>query len=125
MLARIDLGDVGTTSRPHEVERGWCDYPYRILKRRGDMEVEAERIRRRPAAVSDAHRGDETRAFAVGDLILVALDHRWRVRRLADRGCCSSQGETTGQRGAAFQEVPSRRSFRVHLASPSQLKPGS
>ena len=50
-----------------------------------------------------AYRGDETRAVAVGDLILVALDHRWGVVFLADRGCRGSQGETAGQRGAAFR----------------------
>ena len=102
MLPGIDVRDEGTTGRPHEVERGWCDHPHRILKRRRHMKDEPEGIGRRPAAVGDAYRGDETRAVAVGDLILVALDHWWGCWCLADRGCCGSQGETTGQRGAAF-----------------------
>ncbi len=59
MLPRIDLRDVGTTGRPHEVERGWRDHPHRILKRRRDMKVEPEGIGRRPAAVGDAYRRDE------------------------------------------------------------------
>src|SRR5687768_943407 len=116
MLARIDLRNIGTASRPHEVERGWCDHPYRILKRRGDMKVEPEGIRRRPTAVGDADRRDETRAVAVGDLILVALDHWWRWWCLGERRCCGSQGETTGQRGTAFEEFSSSRSFRVHAS---------
>jgi hypothetical protein len=66
------------------------------------MKDEPEGIGRRPAAVGDADRGDETRAVAVGDLIFVALDHFWRCWCLADRGRHGSQGETTGQRGAAF-----------------------
>src|SRR5882762_9384676 len=114
MLPGIDVRDEGTTSRSHEVERGWCDHPYRILKRRCHMKDEPEGIGRRPAAVGYAYRGNETRAVAVGDVILVALDHCWRCWRLAHRGCYGSQGETTGQRGAAFKEFPSSRSFRAH-----------
>src|SRR5262245_606794 len=84
------------------------------------MKDEPEGVGRRPAAVGDAHRGDESRALAVGDHIRVALDHfgGWRV--LADCWCGSSQGETTGQRGAAFQEFPSSRFFRAH-GPPSQM----
>src|SRR5262245_237932 len=81
------------------------------------MKDEPEGVGRRPAAVGDTHRGDETRALAVGDQILVAFEHFWGRRDLADRGCSSSQGETTGQRGAAFQEFPSSRLFRAHGAS--------
>src|SRR5262245_15445215 len=113
MLLGIDLRDVGTTGRPHEVERGWCDHAHRILKRRRHMEDEPEVIGRRPAAVSYAYRVDETRADAVGDQILVALDHWWGCRCLADRGCRCSQ-KTADHRGAAFQEFPSSRSFRIH-----------
>src|ERR1700746_2141334 len=61
MLLGIDLRDVGTTGRPHEVERGWCDHAHRILKRRRHMKDEPEVIGRRPAAVGYAYRGDETR----------------------------------------------------------------
>src|SRR5206468_7271171 len=60
-----------------------------------------------------AYRGDETRADAVGDQILVALDHWWGCRCLADRGRRYSQ-QTADQRGAAFQEFSSSRSFRTH-----------
>src|SRR5262249_3888810 len=114
MLQGIDLRDVGTTSRPDEVEGGRRDHADRILKRRRHVKDEPEAIGRRPAAVGDAYRGDETRPVAVGDLILVAFDHWWRGWCLAKRGGCSSQGETTGQRCAAFQEFPSSRSLRTH-----------
>src|SRR5262249_57861850 len=80
MLLGIDLRDVGTTRRPHEVEGRWCDHAHRILKRRRHMEDEPEVIGRRPAAVGYAYRVDETRADAIGDQILIALDH-WRGRR--------------------------------------------
>src|SRR5262245_2868776 len=81
------------------------------------MKDEAEVIGRRPSAMGDADRGDEPRAVAVGDLIRFALDHGWGCWccwRLADRRCDGSQGKTTGQRGAAFQEFPSKRSFRAN-----------
>src|SRR5262245_55715734 len=81
------------------------------------MKDEPEGVGRRPAAVGDAHRGDESRALAVGDHLRVALDHVWGWRGLADCGCSGSQSETTGQRGAAFQEFPSSRLFRAHGAS--------
>src|SRR5262245_43083066 len=112
MLLGIDLRNVGTTGRPHEVERGWCDYAYRILKRRRHMKDEPEVIGRRPAAVGYAYRVDKTRADAVGDQILVALDHWGGCRCLTDRGCRCSQ-QTANQRGA-FQEFSSTRSFRTH-----------
>src|SRR5262245_57092794 len=118
MLLGLDLRDVGTTRRPHEVERGWCDHAHRILKRRRHMEDEPEVIGRRPAAVGYAYRVDETRSDAVGDQILVALDHCWGCRCLADRGCRCSQ-QTADQCGAAFQKFSSTRSFRIHESSPS------
>jgi hypothetical protein len=77
MLPGINLRNVGTTGRPDEVERGRCDHADRILKRRRHVKDETEAIGRRPAAVGDAYRGDETRAVAVSDLIPVALDHWW------------------------------------------------
>src|SRR5215510_4991400 len=113
MLLGIDLRDVGTTGRPHEVERGWCDHAHRILKRRRHMEDEPEVIGRRPAAVGYAYRVHETRADAVGDQILVALDHWWGRRCLADRGGRCSQ-QTADQCRAAFQEFSSTRLFRTH-----------
>ena len=119
MLPGIDVRDEATTGRRHVVERGRRDHPDRILKRARHMKHEPEAIGRRPAAhgVGYAYRSNETRAIAVGDLILVALDHSWgcwRCRCLADRGCHGSQGETTGQRGTASKEFPSSRSFRTH-----------
>src|SRR5262245_61254693 len=79
------------------------------------MKREPEGIRRRPAAVRDADRRYMLGAIAVGDLtIVVAPDHRRRCRGLAEGGCYASQGETTGQRGTAFQKIPSSRSFRTH-----------
>src|SRR5262245_7972032 len=77
------------------------------------MKDESEVIGRRPAAVSYAYRVDETRADAVGDQILVALNHCWGCRCLADRGCRCPQ-QTADQCGAAFQEFSSTRSFRIH-----------
>src|ERR1700730_8714498 len=118
MLPRIDGREEGSTSRREVVERGWRDHPDGVLKRRCHMKRKPEVIRRRPAAVGDADRLHMLRAIAVGDLtILVPLDHgrgcmcHWF---LADRGCYGSQGETTGQRGTAFEEFPSSRSFRTH-----------
>src|SRR5262245_37200896 len=85
------------------------------------MKREPEVIGRRSAVhgVRDAYRGHVTRAVAVGDLILVALEHgRRRVCLvcLAESGCCGSQGKTPGQRGAALQKFPSSRSFRSHVS---------
>src|SRR6185295_7197359 len=82
------------------------------------MKCQPEVIRRRPAAVGDADRLHMLGAIAVGDLtIAVASDHgRGGLCRrfLAERGCCGSQGETTCQRGAAPEELPSSTSFRTH-----------
>src|SRR5262249_19587351 len=82
------------------------------------MEDEPEVIGRRPAAVGYAYRVDETRANPVCDQILVALDHWWGCRCLADRGGRCSQ-QTADQCGAAFQEFSSTRLFRTHESSPS------
>src|SRR6516162_10971361 len=100
MLPRIDVREEGSTSRREVVERGWRDHPNGVLKRRCHMKGKPEVIRRRPAAVGDADRLHILRAIAVGDLtIAVALDHGRRCMChgcLAERGCCSSQSETTG-----------------------------
>src|SRR5439155_25439190 len=104
------------TSGREVVERRWRDHPGGVLKRRCHMKRKPEVIRRRPAAVWDADRLHMLRAIAVGDLtVVVALDHGRRCMCqwfLAERGCRGSQGETTGQRGAALQELPPIKAFR-------------
>src|SRR5262245_64804847 len=87
------------------------------------MKREPPVIGRRPAAVWYADRGDVTRAFAVGDLILGLLGHRRRRRGLAERGRCGSQGEPTRQGRSAFQEFPSSRSFPAPALSPPPPPP--
>src|SRR6185295_4466177 len=70
-----------------------------------------------------AHRGHVTGALAVFDQLLAAHDHRRSV--FAARGrrmvvclrlerCDVSQRQSTGERGAAFEEVPAVSSFRIH-----------
>src|SRR6185436_15982862 len=93
------------------------------------MKRQPELIRRRPAAVGDADRLHVLGAIAVGDLtILVALDHGRGCMChlfLAERGYRGSQGETTGQRGAAFKEFSSSRSFRTHRCLLQMSQPGN
>ena len=62
------------------------------------MEHEPKIVRRRPTAwrVRDADGGHETGAPTVGDQVVAALDEGFWVRELAERGPCSSQGQTTG-----------------------------
>ena len=120
VLAGIDVRKKRSAGCPHVVERGRCDHPDRILQRGRHVKREPPGVGRWPAAVSDAYGGDVTRSVAVGNLVLALLDHRRRVVCLAAFGClavrggCGSQGETTGERSAAFEEFPSSRSFRRH-----------
>src|SRR6059036_3162218 len=102
----------------HEVERGWRDNPYRVLKRSQYVKRQAELIGRRSLEHGYAHRCHVMRAFAIGDLILQGTLYRGRCWCLSACGLNRTHGR---RRGATLQKFSTTGFFRVHGSSPWQL----
>src|SRR5881296_2214229 len=95
----------------HEVERGWRDNPYRVLKRSQYVKRQAELIGRRSLGHGYAHRCHVMRAFAIGDLILQGTLYRGRCWCLSACGLNRTHGR---RRGATLQKFSTTGFFRVH-----------